>query len=236
MVNEVVVKVCVETNEFYVVDKPPGIGFHDEDGKEGYFSHCKRELCIGDREELYPVHRLDKDTSGLLILARSSEAARVFSDLFEKREIQKLYIALSNKKSKKKQGTVRGDMERSRRKSWKLCKSMTNPAITQFFSFGLGEGLRLFIIRILTGKTHQIRVALKSQGSAIWGDSIYSGAEGGRLYLHAWSLTFRYKDHDFRVVSYPEHGKMWIDNREKIESFLSKSDNFTWPRIKQQKK
>lgn len=236
MVNEELVKICVETEDFYVVDKPAGVGFHDEDSMYGYFSQCKKALCTKEGQELYPVHRLDKATSGLLILARNRGAARELSALFEKREIQKQYIALSNKKPKKKQGTIKGDMERSRRKSWKLCKSMTNPAITQFFSFGLEKGIRLFLIRILTGKTHQIRVALKSQGSAIIGDTIYSGAINDRLYLHAWSLNFRYKNEEYDLFSYPQRGNLWKELQEKIDSVLSKSGDLTWPRIKLQKR
>lgn len=231
MVSDGLIRICVEEEDFFVVEKPPGIGFHDEDGTEGFFSLCKRNLCKDGQSELFPIHRLDKETSGLLILGRNKESVRAFSELFEKGGIQKLYIALSNKKSKKKQGTVKGDMERSRRKSWKLCKSMNNPAITQFFSFGLGDGIRLFLVRILTGKTHQIRVALKSQSSAIIGDSIYSGIGSDRVYLHAWSLSFTYKGKEYVLYSFPQRGKLWHEYEEGINSILSSSGDLKWPRI-----
>ncbi|MGR5488912.1 pseudouridine synthase, partial [Vibrio alfacsensis] len=83
---------------------------------------------------LHLVHRLDKMTSGLLILAKRAEVAAQFSRLFEQRDIDKYYLAIGSKKPKKKQGSIIGDMERSRRSSWKLVNSKNNPAVTQVFS------------------------------------------------------------------------------------------------------
>ncbi len=84
-------------------------------------------------------------------------------------------------------------MKKSRRSTWILTNSTISPAITQFFSFSMGQGLRLFIVRPSTGKTHQIRVALKSLGSGIIGDPLYSSTQADRGYLHAYSLGFSYQ-------------------------------------------
>ena len=117
--------------------------------------------------KLYSVHRLDKMTSGLLLLAKSPQIAAQLTALFTTHQIQKYYLAISDKKPKKKQGLIKGGMQKSRRGMWKLTKEKNNLAITQFFSYSLGNGKRLFVIKPHSGKTHQIRVALKSIGSAI---------------------------------------------------------------------
>ena len=104
-------------------------------------------------------------TSGLLILALNAESAAEFFRLFAEHHIQKTYLALSNQKPKKKQGLIVGDMQKARNGAWKLCPSKENPAITRFESVSCEPNLRLFILKPQTGKTHQLRVAMKSLGS-----------------------------------------------------------------------
>ncbi len=191
---------------FHLFCKPAGVNFHSEDGEAGFVVHC----CDAVGEQLYPVHRLDKVTSGLQLLARTSEAAHELAVLFEKREVEKYYLALSTHKPKKKQGAVVGDMSRSRRSSWKLERTMNNPARTSFFSYG-SDGARLFVVRPRTGKTHQIRVALKSLGSPVLGDPLYSPAAepADRTYLHAAALRFELHGEPFSFVHLPENGELW---------------------------
>ena len=89
---------------------------------------------------------------------------------------------------------MRGAMVKGRGGSWKLSRDPGDGAVavTQFFSFGVGNGLRLFVLRPKTGRTHQLRVALKSLGSPIAGDARYRGAPADRGYLHAWRLRFHW--------------------------------------------
>lgn len=104
---------------------------------------------------------------------------------------------------------VIGDMTRSRRSSWKLESSKHNPAITQFFSTAAGNGRRLFLCKPHTGKTHQIRVALKSVGSGITGDDIYGNEAADRGYLHAYALSFPYQGEQYRFLCVPTFGQLW---------------------------
>ena len=157
-------------------------------------------------QTFFPVHRLDKITSGLLIVACHAKAASVFGKMFEKHEVEKRYLALSARKPKKKQGTVSGGMQPSRRGQWKLSQDSENLATTQFFSASF-QGYRLFIVRPLTGKTHQIRVALKSLGSPILGDFRYGGEEADRGYLHAYVLQFDWQGEIKRYVCLPTFGE-----------------------------
>ena len=142
------------------------------------------------RHTAYPVHRIDKPTAGLLLVARTTEANRILSTGFAEGRMEKTYLAISDRRPRKKQGWVRGDMVPSRRSQWKLLREQNNPAITRFHSVSLDEGERGFVLTPKTGKTHQLRVALKSLGSPMLGDTLYGGTPADRLYLHAWRLAF----------------------------------------------
>ena len=216
-----------QQDEFIVVNKPAGVGFHDEEGQQGFFNRVKQLLAA---KELYPVHRLDKMTSGLLIMAKTKGAAKQFQRLFESKNIEKYYLAISDKKPVKKQGLVKGDMEKSRRGMWKLLRSQSNPAISQFFSYSLGEGKRLFIVKPHTGKTHQIRVALASIGSGILGDDYYSKSPSDRGYLHAFALRFELNGTQYQYISSPTKGDEFINiNACEIIDTLFKPWELAWP-------
>jgi len=173
--------------DFLLTAKPPGLDFHDCDGQPGFFSALKAQL---QPQPIWPVHRLDKPTSGLIVVAKNEQAAAAFGELFASGKVRKQYLALAEGTPKKKQGTVKGDMARSRRGSWRLQRSTNNPAITQFRSQSLWPKCRLYHLQPSTGKTHQLRVAMKSLGVPILGDTLYGGSESDRLYLHAYGLAF----------------------------------------------
>ncbi len=165
--------------------------------------------------KLFSVHRLDKMTSGLLLLAKSSEAAATFTALFEARKIEKYYLAISLRKPKKKQGWIKGDMAPSRRGNYKLLSTCNAPAITQFVSTALRPNERLFLVKPHTGKTHQIRVALKSLGAPIAGDTRYADATEARKeecgYLHAYALRFEYKGEALSFTCKPDFGERFTN-------------------------
>jgi tRNA pseudouridine32 synthase/23S rRNA pseudouridine746 synthase len=197
-------------------------------------------------------------TSGLLILAKNIESNQVLSKMFEQRNVTKYYLALSNQKPKKKQGLIKGDMAKSRGGSWKLLKSKGNPAVTQFFSFSISlsaqnpvKGLRLFLLKPRTGKTHQLRVALKSLGAPILGDERYfPKAEKGksevlsssntadsiwhvdRGYLHAWRLIFVYQGETFDISDLPQSGRLFCDEgMTRFLSDLGHPNELDWPLV-----
>lgn len=196
-----------EQADFLVLYKKPGASFHSEGGAIGLFESL-RQARTG--QALFPVHRLDKVTSGLLLVAKQAEANRDFCAQFAARHIDKGYLALSAHKPSKKQGLIKGDMAQARRGSWKLLHSQHNPAITQFFSRGLGEGLRLFALRPHTGKTHQLRVALKSLGAPIVGDELYGGGCTDRTYLHAAYLAFSWQGQRYGYSEMPREGELFL--------------------------
>lgn len=210
---------CIcDHQDFVILNKPAGVSFHSED-EAGFVVQAQAQLGY----ELFSVHRLDKVTSGLLILAKSSAAANTLSQCFNERRIEKFYLAISNRKPKKKQGWIKGDMGTARRGSYKLLHTHDNPAITQFISMGLREKERLFLIKPHTGKTHQIRVALKSLGSPIAGDMRYGAAEEAkceeRTYLHAYALRFSYEDEHYSFV-FPPVGSERFESAEFKEALV----------------
>ena len=219
-----------ENNDFVVINKQCNINFHSEDGEYGVVVAVEKALGC----KLYSVHRLDKMTSGLLLLAKSSAIAAQLTQLFTQHLVQKYYLAIGDKKPKKKQGLIKGGMEKSRRSMWKLTKNKNNLAITQFFSFSIGEGLRLFIIKPQTGKTHQIRVALKSIGSAICGDLLYAEKLGhyDRGYLHAYQIDFNLNGDDFSFTAPAKSGVLF--NGEGYLTALQdlgELADLTWPTV-----
>jgi tRNA pseudouridine32 synthase/23S rRNA pseudouridine746 synthase len=162
------------------------------------------------------VHRLDAGTSGLVLIAKTEESNRILAQLFAQREIKKRYLALSALKPSKKQGWVIGDMVKVRDGNWMLKLSRENPAKTYFVSSALRPGIRLFIVAPQTGKTHQIRVALRSQHAAILGDERYAQANtdrADRLYLHAWKLKFQYLGQEFEFENWPVSGTFFIEEK-----------------------
>jgi tRNA pseudouridine32 synthase/23S rRNA pseudouridine746 synthase len=203
--------------DWIIVNKPSGISMQQEQGQSNEASLLQHAVATIQAVEsktlkLWPVHRLDKATSGLVIFAKSAQAAATFTPLFSQQAIKKHYIAIALGKPKKKQGWVKGDMEKGRNGSWLLTRTHTNPATTQFFSCAIEtekkEAKRLYLIKPATGKTHQIRVALKSIGCPILGDIRYKGVKSDRCYLHALALSFEWQGKDFSFTALPESG-LW---------------------------
>ena len=222
-----------ENEDFIVINKQSEINFHSEDGEFGVVVAAEKALAC----KLYSVHRLDKMTSGILLLAKSPQIAAQLTALFTNHQIQKYYLAISDKKPKKKQGLIKGGMQKSRRSMWKLTKQNSNLAITQFFSYSLGNSKRLFVIKPHTGKTHQIRVALKSIGSAICGDPLYaekllSTEQYDRAYLHAYQIDFSLNNHDFSFKAFAQSGVLFnSDACLKIVQDIGAVEDLVWPKI-----
>ncbi len=217
--------------EFLVIYKQPGASFHSESGEPGLFETLRQDLAV---PKLYPVHRLDKVTSGILLVATTSAANQSLVEQFRRRETEKYYLALSAHKPAKKQGKIVGDMAASRRGAWKLCHTQENPAVTQFFSKGLGNGLRLFILKPHTGKTHQLRVALKSLGAPILGDQTYGDQTlVDRTYLHAYSLAFNLAGKQYRYTQAPHDGEAFFtaEFNQALEEF-AQPWLLSWPKLK----
>lgn len=195
------IPIIAEHTDFIVINKPVGVAMHDSEN--GVVPQTR--AATGD-SELFLCHRLDTVTSGCLLLARNKAAAAALSEQFATRRIQKYYLAALSGKPAKKQGTIAGDMKNRRRGQHVLTKTRDNPAVTQFFSQHIDDLGRIAVVKPLTGKTHQIRVAMKSLGAPISGDTHYGAPEADRVSLHAWQLHFEFAAHTFNISCEPQSG------------------------------
>lgn len=227
-------KIITQTDDFVVVAKSAGVNFHDEEQVgSGLFSQVKQQMKQQfSVTELYPIHRLDKMTSGLILFAKNIKSAQIFGKLFEEHNVEKYYLAISDKKPTKKQGLIKGDMAKSRRGMFKLLRTMDNPAITQFFSYPIANKQRLYLLRPHSGKTHQLRVALSSIGSPIIGDPLYNAnSTADRGYLHAYALRFSFLGIMYQFILPSDQGVYYLTQsiRDKLVE-LDQPWLLNWPK------
>jgi len=185
-----------------VVDKPAGVVVHPAPGHEhGTLVHGLLERGIAGGHESRPgiVHRLDRDTSGLVIVARTGEAHRRLVEQLARREISRRYVALLVGALPQDEGTIDAPLGRHVRDRKRISLHTTRPrrAVTHFVVRERLPGYTLVDIRLETGRTHQIRVHVAALGYPVAGDVVY-GARGrrpaglARQFLHAARLEFEH--------------------------------------------
>jgi len=178
--------------EAIVLDKPAGLPV-DEPRRGGDSLHARlRELRMGFQRAPVAMHRLDQDTSGCLLLARNPKAAKRFQQAFERRQVQKFYLAVIGGPIQEETGTI--DLALAKTSSadagWRMIADAAGQsAITNWRRIGVRDGHSLVEFQPLTGRTHQIRAhAREAFGTGIVGDRVY-GVPGGPMLLHASRLV-----------------------------------------------
>ena len=195
--------IVYEDDWLMVVDKPPGVVVHPAPGNEhgtlaqGLVGHGARG---GHERRPGIVHRLDKDTSGLLIVSKRDDAYRLLVAAMERREIKRTYLALLGGDLPQDQGTIDAPMGRHvrDRKRMSLHSHAARPAVTHFRVLGRAAGYTLTQVQLETGRTHQIRVHFAALGYPVAGDVQYGPGtrpDGlGRQFLHAARLAFAHPE------------------------------------------
>ncbi|HEY4975947.1 MAG TPA: RluA family pseudouridine synthase [Gaiellaceae bacterium] len=190
-----------EDEHLLVVDKPAGLSVHPGAGRSsGTLANAL--VTYGARGGEAPerpgiVHRLDRDTSGLMVVARGEEAFLGLRRMVRRHEIEREYLALVCGRPRSRRGTIEAAIGRDRRHPTKRSLETDSPhaAITHFELRELMSRHALLAVRLETGRTHQIRVHLAAIGLPVAGDSVYGVAhELGleRQFLHACRLAFRH--------------------------------------------
>jgi 23S rRNA pseudouridine1911/1915/1917 synthase len=196
---DLALRVPYEDEHLLVVDKPAGIVVHPSAGHaEGTLVHgLLGEGIAGGEEAGRPgiVHRLDRDTSGLLVVARTDEAHRRLQDLVRTRELVREYLALVRGRPRSHAGRIEAAVGRDRVDPTRMSLDTATPreAITHFELVELLREHALLRVRLETGRTHQIRVHLAAVDLPVSGDPVY-GIPGDlgleRQFLHAARLAF----------------------------------------------
>jgi 23S rRNA pseudouridine1911/1915/1917 synthase len=192
------IPVVWQDEHLLVVDKPAGIVVHPVGGQAtGTLVHGLLELGAegGDEDRPGIVHRLDRDTSGLLVVARSPEAHERLQDLIRRREVDRRYLALVCGRPRSRGGRIVAPIGRDRRDRTRHSLDTATPreAVTWFELRELLPEHALLEVRLETGRTHQIRVHLEAIELPVSGDPVY-GVRGDlglrRQFLHAHGLRF----------------------------------------------
>jgi 23S rRNA pseudouridine1911/1915/1917 synthase len=188
--------VVVEDEHLLVIDKPAGLVVHPGAGRTAGTLVDALEGLIAGGEAGRPgiVHRLDRDTSGLMVVARSEEAHRRLSELVRRREIVRIYLALVSGEPRSRTGRIEAPIGRDRHEPTRISLDTAAPrdAVTHFEVMELYDGLALLRVRLETGRMHQIRVHLGAIDLPVAGDPVYGVPAGGleRQFLHAAELSF----------------------------------------------
>jgi 23S rRNA pseudouridine1911/1915/1917 synthase len=186
-----------EDEHVLVVDKPAGLVVHPGAGHAtGTLVDALRGEIAGGDDPARPgiVHRLDRDTSGLLALARSEEAHRRLSGLVRRHALERTYVALVAGRPRSRSGRIEAPIGRDRDDPTRISLETDAPreAVTHFDVERLWDDRALLRVRLETGRTHQIRVHLAAIGLPVAGDPVYGVPEPGleRQFLHASELAF----------------------------------------------
>jgi 23S rRNA pseudouridine1911/1915/1917 synthase len=190
--------IAYEDEHLVVVDKPAGLVVHPAPGHAtGTLVHglLEREIAGGDAERPGIVHRLDRDTSGLMVVARSEDAYSRLQNLVRRRALERHYVALVVGKPRSRRGVIEAPIGRDRRDPMRHSLDTDTPreAVTRFELVELLPRHALLDVRLETGRTHQIRVHLAAIDLPVAGDHVYGrprelGLE--RQFLHAARLAF----------------------------------------------
>ena len=186
--------ILFEDGEALVIDKPAGLPLDPPRAGGDSLENHLDALRFGFQREPQPVHRLDKDTSGCLLLARNPKALKRFSAAFEAREVEKVYLGIVAGEVQGESGTIELALSKisSAEKGWRMIPARKGkPSITDWRRLWVGEGISLVQFRPVTGRTHQIRVhAASGLGFALVGDPVYGtpDARCRRTMLHASSI------------------------------------------------
>jgi len=204
MLPEVIpLEILFEDDDLVVINKPPGLVVHPGAGHREHtlvnalLNHCATLSGIGGKERPGIVHRLDKETSGSLVVAKNDATHRDLSKQFAARTVEKIYLALVAGKLRKPAGAIEGKIGRHpvHRKQMSATTLRGRVAKTEYRVVRSSDRATLIECRLHSGRTHQIRVHLHHLGHAVLGDKIYAprlAKDFPRQMLHAWKLGFRH--------------------------------------------
>ena len=225
---DIPITLLYEDESLAVVIKPCGMVVHPAAGNESgtlvnaLLYHLDSLSGIGGEKRPGIVHRLDKDTSGLLIVAKDDQAHAALSRQLSERQMEKHYLALAAGQMKGSEGSIDLAIGRSLKDRKKMApRPDGRSALTHWTLLEQRSDRALLDVRLVTGRTHQIRVHMAAIGHPVLGDPLYAARvtpKAGRLMLHAWRLKFthprtgeelRFEAPPDESFGYRESGEPW---------------------------
>ena len=200
---EIPLEVLFEDADLLVINKPAGMVVHPGAGNARHtlvnalLAHCRTLSGIGGKERPGIVHRLDKETSGCLVVAKNDATHQNLSRQFAERTVEKIYLALVAGTMRKAHGIIDASIGRHRkhRQRMTVSEDRGRTARTDYRVVKSQNGISLVECVLHSGRTHQIRVHLHHLGHPVLGDKVY-GRKGAREFprqmLHAWKLGFNH--------------------------------------------
>ncbi len=203
--------IIYENSSLIVINKPQGMVVHPAEGNysgtlvNGLLHYLQNHQNNFSEDTVRPgiVHRLDKETSGVIVIAKNAETHEYLSSQFRNRTAEKKYIAVVKGKLKEKSGTIKTFIKRDRLNRKKFCaaKNEGKYAVTEYHLLKEYDNFSLCLVKIHTGRTHQIRVHMAHMGNPVLGDPVYSRKDNrypdATLMLHAFVLS----------IDVPEEGR-----------------------------
>ncbi|MFH1737280.1 MAG: RluA family pseudouridine synthase [Actinomycetota bacterium] len=210
---DIPIKILYEDDDLMVLSKPPGLVVHPAPGHlsgtlvNALLAHTKGLSGVGGINRPGIVHRLDRDTSGLMIVAKTDEAHQGLAAALKKREIRKTYTALVEGSLADDEGEIVAPVGRHLKDRKKMAVSVGRgrDAVTRWRALEQFKGFTLIEVSLITGRTHQIRVHLQHIGHPVAGDPVYGHGAGkslhlSRQFLHASGLSFKHPVTDREMV------------------------------------
>jgi len=227
-------EIIYKDKHFLVIDKPSGMVVHPGAGNRrgtlvnALIFHFPQLKSVGPEERPGIVHRLDKETSGVMVVAKTFEAYKALQQQFKRREVKKVYLGLVWGRMAEKQGKIHWALGRHVKHGEKISVKTKKPrsAETHYCVQEEIGDFTLLEIRPITGRTHQIRVHLAASGHPLVGDARYgrrkSKTKCPRLFLHASCLSFL---HPVRQERMEFTSPMPEDLKEFLEAIKAKAVN-----------
>ena len=224
--SEIKLEIIYQNSELLIVDKPHGIVVHPSKGHSNdtvinalLGMDIKFEPNLGQTKP-FLVHRLDKDTSGLLLVAKNEKMYSYLTEIQKKRKIKKHYLAVIKGVPDKKYATIDASISRNKSHRKKMSvNSKGRKSLTTYKVIKSNDNMSLIELELHTGRTHQIRVHMQALGHPIIGDTLYGKKSKliDRQLLHAYKLEF--KDSKNNVISVQNEPEK--DMKEFIEFYFN---------------
>lgn len=225
--NEMTLDIVYEDNDIMVVNKPSGVVVHPGSGNRnntlvnGLMYYTTNLSDMNGEERPGIVHRIDKDTSGLLLVAKTNKAHEILADNFKNKEIKREYIALLKGIFPHNSATIDAPIGRDKndRKKMTVTSENSKSAITHLKVLKRYKNYTLVSLILDTGRTHQIRVHMKYIGYPVYNDPVYTNDKTTSFgqFLHSYKMDFKHPITNEEMhfeCSLPKEFKSFIDSLE----------------------